>query len=173
MKPAAPQAASVAALWKSYLASLGDTPEATDRVFTAWHFCDTKESADGLVDLVLLGVKRATAGSVAEYEAGTESMPLEGELSVVTDGDGIARCVIRTHRIDVVPFDEVTAEFAQIGGEGDRSLSYWRRVHWDYYTRVLKPLGLKPTRDMPVVCEQFEVVFSPDLVNPMESWNVK
>ncbi len=173
MKPTAPQAASVAALWSSYLETLGETPETTDRVFSAWHFCDTKESADGLVELVLQGVKRATAGSVAEYEAGTESMPFEGELSVVTDGDGIARCVIRTHRIDVVPYDKVTAEFAQIEGEGDRSLEYWRRVHWDYFTRALKPLGLEPTPDMPLVCEQFDVVYSPDLVDPVESWNVK
>ena len=173
MKPIELKTDSVEALWNAYLGSIGETLQTTAKTYSAWHFGDNKDCADELVELVLKGTKRATAGSVAEYEAGTESMPFEGELSVVTDGEGLARCVIRTHRIDVVPYNEVTAEFTAIEGEGDGSLEYWRRVHWDYYTRVLTPLGLAPTEDMPVVCERFDVIYSPALVDPVESWNVK
>ena len=59
----------------------------------------------------------------------------------------------------VVPFHAVTAEHAALEGEGDGSLSYWRRVHRDYYRRVLVGTGRGFSDDMPVVLERFEVVF--------------
>ena len=168
-----PDQASVAALWEAYLAALGETPATTERVYTAWQFGDSPELGDSLVELVLEGVKRATAGSIAEYEAAGDHIPFPGELSVVTDGKGIARCVIQTTRVDNVPFDEVTAEFAFTEGEGDKSLEYWRRVHWDYYTRVLGKSGQVPDRKMPVAAERFEVVYSPELANAKRSWDIK
>jgi uncharacterized protein YhfF len=54
-----------------------------------------------------------------------------GDYSVATDGLGVGRCVIKTTRIDVVPFGQVDAAFAYDEGEGDRTLGYWRRVHWE------------------------------------------
>ncbi|MFT4647000.1 MAG: hypothetical protein ACI9X4_000206 [Glaciecola sp.] len=173
MKPTPPQTESVQALWRDYLATLGEKPESTGKKYTAWHFCETKESATELAALVLQGIKRATAGSVQEYECAGDPIPHVGELSVVTDGDGIARCVIRTTRIDIVAYRDVTAEFAHTEGEGDRSLEFWRRVHWEYYGRILEPHGLQPTEDMDVVCERFDVIYSPALVDPVESWNAK
>ena len=173
MKPTPPQTESVQALWRDYLATLGETPETTEKKYTAWHFCESKDSANELVELALQGIKRGTAGSVMEYEAAGDPIPHVGELSVVTDGDGIARCVVHTTHIDITPYKDVSAEFAYIEGEGDRSLQYWRRVHWDYYTGVLKPYGLEPSEDMEIVCEQLEVVYSPDLVDPMASWDKK
>jgi len=125
------------------------------------------------VELVLQGIKRGTASSVLECECAGDPIPHVGEYSVVTDGDGRARCVIRTTHIDITPYREVSAEHAHIEGEGDRSLEFWRRVHWDYYTRVLAPHGIEPSEDMDVVCEQFEVIHSPELLDPTISWDVK
>jgi uncharacterized protein YhfF len=164
-----PNEETVVALWKAYLASLGETPESTSRVFTAWHFCDNAKDADELVELVLAGVKRATAGSLAEYEASGDPTPHIGELSMILDGAGIARCIIQTTRVDIVPFDEITEEFAFTEGEGDKSLEYWRRVHWDYYTRVLGEAGLRADRKMPIAAERFEVVYSPELADTAAS----
>jgi uncharacterized protein YhfF/protein-L-isoaspartate O-methyltransferase len=169
----APDQESIAELWKRYLASLGEMPETTGRTFTAWHFCDSKESADELAELVLAGTKRATAGSVAEYEAAGEEVPRAGDLSVVLDGSGLARCLIQTTGVELVPFGEVTAEFARTEGEGDGSLEYWRRVHLDYFTRTLAPHGITPTDQLLIACERFDVVFSPELEDPRALWDVK
>jgi uncharacterized protein YhfF len=38
-------------------------------------------------------------------------------------------------------------------------LAYWKKVHWDFFSREMEPFGEKPTEDMVVVCEEFEVVF--------------
>lgn len=150
---------SVYRLWAAYLQTLGETPATTARTFTAWHFCDNQADADELADLTRRGIKRATAPALWELEAIGEPVAEPGTLSIITDWSGSAQCVIRTTQVDVVPFDEVTAEFAATEGEGDGSLAYWRRVHEAYYTRVLAgtPYAFRP--DMPVVCERFEVVF--------------
>ncbi|MDA8021051.1 MAG: ASCH domain-containing protein [Thermoanaerobaculia bacterium] len=148
-------------MWRSYLQSIGETPESTDRAYQWWHFCDNQADADALVELVLQGKKRATAPSLWFFEESQEPVPKAGDLDVVTDWSATARCVTRSTRVDIVPYLEVGAEFAAVEGEGDGSLEYWRRVHWPYYRRELEPFGRRPEPDMPIICQRFEVVFPP------------
>ncbi|MGO1317393.1 MAG: ASCH domain-containing protein, partial [Cellulomonadaceae bacterium] len=54
-------------------------------------------------------------------------------------------------------FDEVTAEHAAAEGEDDGSLDSWRTEHERYFRRVLAPLGVEFSGDMPVVLERFEL----------------
>jgi uncharacterized protein YhfF len=58
----------------------------------------------------------------------------------------------------VLPFDEVTAEYAAIEGEGDGSLAYWREAHRAFFGRECERIGRQPVDSMPVVCSIFEVV---------------
>jgi uncharacterized protein YhfF len=67
--------------------------------------------------------------------------------------------VVRTTELRVVPFNEVDAEFAFDEGEGDRSLDYWREVHWDYFSRRCAAIGKEPSTEMPVNCERFELLY--------------
>ena len=60
--------------------------------------------------------------------------------------------------MEVVPFNRVGADYACL--EGDGSLADWRRTHWAYYERVLDGTEHTPDPRMPIVCEQFEVVFT-------------
>jgi uncharacterized protein YhfF len=150
---------SVLDMWRSYLKSLGETIESTEKTFTSWHFEITKEGANNLVNLVSTGKKQATAASlwVEKHDHGV--IPKTGDLSIITDWEGNAKCIIQTTKIDIVPYDEVTAEFAAIEGEGDQSLDYWRKVHLEYYTKECKRIGKVFTPKMPVICESFEVVY--------------
>ncbi len=66
--------------------------------------------------------------------------------------------ITRLTEVSVVPFGEVTAEYAAIEGEGDGSLEYWRRGHWAFFTRECHLLGREPLETMPVVCCVFEVL---------------
>jgi uncharacterized protein YhfF len=153
---------SAATLWAAYLVSSPVGVDAETATYTSWQFGYGVEQGDRLLAYVLDGPKRATTGALAAYEAQGEAVPVPGDHSVVLDGHGVARCVIRTTQVDVVPFDEVDAAYAWDEGEGDRSLEYWRAGHWAYFERELAGLGLKATPDMPVVCERFEVVFRSD-----------
>lgn len=150
---------SVTAMWDAFVRACPDL--AHERTLpSAWHFCDNKADADELADLVLAGVKRATAGLLWSYQQEGEPLPRIGDLNIVTDWEGQARCVIRNTSVEVVPFDAVTPEFAAIEGEGDGSLKYWRTVHEAAFMRELAGSGHAFQPSMPVVCECFEVVFS-------------
>ncbi|RXR26384.1 ASCH domain-containing protein [Oerskovia turbata] len=122
----------------------------------AWSFGDNPALADGLLTAVLSGDKTATSSSRWEY-GDDVPLPQVGELSIILDGDGHPRALIRTTSVEVVPFDQVTADFAAAEGEDDRTLESWRAGHRRYFTRVL--VGHEFREDMPVVCERFELRF--------------
>ena len=124
--------------------------------YEAWAFGD---DPDTLAELVRTGVKTATASAYPFYELEGEELPKAGEYSVILDTKDEAVCIIRTIRVYVTPYREVTAEQAWKEGEGDRSLDYWRRVHEAFFRKELEEAGLTFTEDMGVVCEEFEVVY--------------
>jgi uncharacterized protein YhfF len=145
-------------VWRAYLDSLPDAGAAPD-TYQAWSFGDNPDLADELAELVVRGVKTATAGLLWEYEAEGEAIPRPGDVSVILDGAGAPVCVIQTTQVEVKPFDQVDAAFAYDEGEGDRGLDTWRQAHWRYFSRACPPLGRTPSQTMPVVCERFRVVF--------------
>ncbi|KZN55821.1 ASCH domain-containing protein [Pseudoalteromonas luteoviolacea] len=125
----------------------------------SWHFCDNEKDANECLSLVLAGIKKATSPPLWWYQANKFELPKVGDLNAVTDWGGIASCIIKTVSVDIVPFDEVDATYAFLEGEGDKSLDYWRRVHWDYYHRELADTDFSPTKSMPIICEEFKVVY--------------
>ena len=124
--------------------------------YEAWAFGD---DPDTLAELVRTGVKTATASAYPFYELEGEDLPKAGEYSVILNTKDEAVCVIRTTKVYVTPYCEVTAEQAWKEGEGDRSLDYWRRVHEAFFRKELEAVGLTFTEDMGVVCEEFEVIY--------------
>ena len=121
------------AMWSAYSTEQGGVDEA--RFYEAFGFGDSPAMADELGQLVLAGTKRATAGALWFYEASDKGAPRPGDLSVVMDSAEKALCIIETVQVDVMPFEQVSAEFAAIEGEGDGSLAYWRQAHLEYFTR--------------------------------------
>lgn len=150
---------SVKSMWEGYLSTLHEHPCSTDRSYKAWHFCDNEEDANELAELVVKGAKRATASLYLGYEYENEKVPEAGDYSIITDWKGIAQCIIQTKEVTITPYIEVSEEFAAKEGEGDRSLVHWRNAHWHYFSREMEAMGKKPTEDMLVVCEEFEVVY--------------
>lgn len=150
---------SVKQMWRAYLLSIGQDNETTDLEYEAWHFCDNEKDADELAELVCRGIKKATTGLLYFYELENEPLPKAGNLNIVTDWQGKARCVIRTKKVMLLLFRDVTEEFAYTEGEGDKSLNYWREAHIAAFGRHLGKLGMEFRDDMTVVCEEFEVVY--------------
>ena len=149
---------TVEEMWSAYLHSIGSSLGRSTLTFRTRRFSDRDDEADELAALVIEGRKRATAPCVWQFVE--EPLPTPGDLYVVTDGSGEARCVVRTTRVRIVPYSDVPADFIRMEGEGDGSVDYWRRAHWAYYTRVLATLGKVPDESMPIVCQEFEVVYA-------------
>ena len=114
---------------------------------------------DALAELVLNGIKTATASAYPLYEQEQEPLPKAGDYSVILNTKGEAVCIIRTTKVYVVPFREVSADHAFREGEDDRRLESWREVHRDFFTREMNAGGLTFDEDMPVVCEEFMRVY--------------
>ena len=66
--------------------------------------------------------------------------------------------MLRTTEVKQTRFDAVTAEDSQYEGKPVRPIEAWRKVHRDFFDRVLQPLGKAWASDMPVTLERFEVV---------------
>jgi uncharacterized protein YhfF/GNAT superfamily N-acetyltransferase len=140
-----------------------------DRFLEAFAFGDSETLADDLAALVLSGVKQATAGLAWAFEHESRPLPRPGDLSIVTDGRQRALGVIETTAVEVVPFDEVDADFARAEGEDDGTLASWRRHHTAFFGRECARIGREPGPKMPVVCERFRLIHP----NPGSGWLVR
>lgn len=149
---------SVREMWIKFIAELSDVDKDALE-YEAWHFCSNQKDADELADLVKAGTKRATASLMEAYQAEGESLPAVGDYSVIINWAGEAQCIIRTTKVDFVPYGQVSQAFAATEGEGDGSLAYWRKVHWPIFKREMEALGKSPNEEMLIVCEEFEVVY--------------
>lgn len=149
--------------WTACRSGVGAADDARfdERFYEAFYFGDSQPLADELAALVLQGTKRATAGSVWSFEAQGKRLPRPGDLSIVTNWAGQPLCVIETLSVEVRPFNEVSAEFAAIEGEGDGSLAYWQREHRAYFSRECERAGRRFEEGMLVACECFGVVYRP------------
>ena len=125
----------------------------------AYHFCADEKNADLCAQLVLKGEKRATASLLWAYADEDEPLPEIGQLTVISNWAKIPQCVVETTSVVIRPFNEVDAEFAYEEGEGDKSIAYWRSVHWASFSNECQRLGRQPDEQMPVVLERFKVVF--------------
>lgn len=125
--------------------------------YSAWSY---GVLADELADLTLKGVKTATASAYDLYEVDGDSLPEVGECNIILNGSGEAICITETTNVEVIPFHAVTKAHAFKEGEGDRTLSYWRREHEKLFKQWLEEVGLTFNHESRVVCETFEVVYS-------------
>jgi uncharacterized protein YhfF len=137
----------------------GQRADPTPRFLESFFFGDREDMANELAALVLQGRKRATTALLWSHEAAGTPLPARGQLSIVTDFAGTPLCVIETVTVEVLPFEDVGAEFAAAEGEGDGSLAYWQSAHQAYVARECQRIGRTPEPRMPVVCERFEVVY--------------
>ena len=147
---------TVIEFWQEFLITTEKDPETN--LLESFYFGITEKSANALLDLVLAGKKRATASSLLAYEATNESVPQVGDFSIVTDWEGNPKCIIETTAVTVIKFKDMTFDICKREGE-DENLESWRRNHIWYFTENGKEMGYTFSEDMPVIFEDFKVVF--------------
>ena len=128
----------------------------TNQSYDAWAFGG---APDELARLVLQGEKMATSSAYDIYQVKNQPLPQAGEYSVILNSKREAVCIIRTTKVQILPFDKVDEQHARKEGEGDKSLNYWRKIHRDFFTAALQKIGLSFDESRKVVCEEFEVVY--------------
>lgn len=138
-------------MWEAYSKANHITAD-----YDFWAFGD---DADELARLVREGGKTATASSYPLYALEGEDLPKAGQYSVILNAGEEAVCIIRSTKVFVIPYCDVDERQAWKEGEGDRSLSYWRKVHERFFREELDRVGLVFDETMHVVCEEFEKVY--------------
>jgi uncharacterized protein YhfF len=119
---------------------------------------DSAAQSEELLSLIGQGRKRAGTSLLWAMEAENAPLPRAGDIDVVLDHRNEPVCIARIVQVSVVPYHEVTAEYAAIEGEGDKSLEFWRGAHWAFFSRECGRIGREPAESMPVVCSIFEVL---------------
>lgn len=145
--------------WQQFLASPSAESKARERPAGSFFFGITPEDALEISKLVLAGKKTATGSLLWSYEADGKPVPQERDYWVVTDGRDNPVCIIQSTDVRVIPFDEVTEDYAVDGGEGDLSLESWRQMYWRYIASECERIDREPSVKAPLVMERFRVVY--------------
>ena len=126
--------------------------------YEVWSFGYTENLANKLIGYVRAGKKTGTSSALEMYEI-DEKVPEEGNISIITHGNGLPGCIIRTEEIRKKKFKEITEEEARLEGEGDLSLEYWRNVHDHFFRSEYEEKGKEFTDEIPVIFERFQVIY--------------
>jgi len=118
-------------------------------------FGDSEQMAGNLLDCVLRGPKRATAGLLAELESEGEPLPAVGSYWGLLDGRGVPQAVVETTDVRVGPLVSVDHAFAWDEGENDRTRDGWLEAHRTFFRRQ----GVDDPDPEPCAFERFRVVW--------------
>ncbi|HFU4497879.1 ASCH domain-containing protein [Streptococcus suis] len=75
-------------------------------------------------ELVLEGKKTATAGALKSYQFENVDIPRLGQYNIVLDSKNQPLCIIRTTKVEIIPFLEVSSEQAYKEGETTEHLNH-------------------------------------------------
>lgn len=82
-----------------------------------------------------------------------DSLPTVGELSILTDSNNNDICILKTKKVIITEFTNITWDLAKLEGENN-SLKEWRKVHKDYFNKIDSTFN----DDTKIIFEIFEVV---------------
>lgn len=134
----------------------GAFPGEEARYFAPTSIGGTPSEADSGAAAILDGTKTATSSAPWDWPDGR--IPFAGALSILLDGQGRARAIVETERVEIRPFGSVDEDFARAYGEGDRTLAWWRSEIGAWYRASAARHGEDFSDDTPLICEWIAVV---------------
>lgn len=146
------------AFWNEYLRSIPPSLWPSNADIEA-SYAGNREVTDKLLALYQSGKKAAASSLVKAFEVDGEPLPAVGAYWIVLNGQGHPACILKTVRVDINRFSDVPAEVAIAEGEGDCSISDWKRLHRKFYTPYLDELGIQDLDAADVITEFFEMVY--------------
>ena len=112
------------------------------------------ESRTRLIDFIVNGNKRATAGLLDDYAKESEPVESVGECLAMLDNDNQHVATLRVTRVEVSRFIDVPDEFALAESEGDLNAADFRASHSAYWSRI----GETITDETQIVQVYFELL---------------
>ena len=94
------------------------------------------KSRENLVNFIINGNKRATAGLAADYEKEGEEVEFVGECLSMVNTDLHHVATLQVTRVEITRFADVPDEFALAEAEGDLNAADFRASHMEYWTKV-------------------------------------
>lgn len=85
---------------------------------------------DKLINLVLSGKKTATTSIYDEND-----LPIINEEKILIFNNEKKACITKTIDFKIMKFKDMTEDYARLEGEGDLSLDYWKKVHYDFFKK--------------------------------------
>jgi uncharacterized protein YhfF len=122
-------------------------------------FGRTEEISKTLVALVASGQKTGTFALQCEFERDPTAEPKLGDLFLVHDFSGEPKLLYRVTAVETVPFTGINHAHVQVEGPNARDVGIWRKIHWPYWSAMLREMGREPSEDMPVVFHRFAVLY--------------
>jgi len=130
-------------LWQDFISKF---PQYKGKSYDIFTFGDKPNE---LLQLVLTGQKTATC---CIYRGTT--LENIGDISIILDSAGNAQAIIETTKISIVPFNQVTDDFAAKEGEEDKTLTSWRKIHLRFWGNI--------SPDTLLECEEFKLLYQRD-----------
>ena len=149
---------SVYEMWNNYIEK---NPEfKKDELPDSHPFHNNEYDAKRLADLIVSGKKKAGSNLYFWYKEANADLPKIGTKSIVTDFDGKARTIIEIKKVDTIPFNQISEDYAKLDmGTDIEPLKKWKKAHWEFFQSALKQSEEKPTEEMLIVCEWFETIW--------------
>ena len=149
---------SVHEMWKNYIESNPEFKD--DEIPESDFFHNNREDANRLAELTLTGKKKASSGLFSLYQQYKVDLPKVGTKQIITDFDGKAKAIIQITKVDTVPFNQISADYAEMDmGTNIEPLKKWKKAHWDFFAKVMRENGDQPTEERLVVCERFKTIW--------------
>ena len=147
--------------WRTYREAAGLHHDDYDVVT----FGADAEMATELAELVVAGIKRATAGLVRQFGPDGEPPPVVGGYVVLLDGADRPRAVWRTIEVRIGPLNSVNERFAWDEGEGERTRDWWLSAHRRFFGRRAAAQGFRMHDQIETIFERFEIVWPPEIAD--------
>ncbi|PCJ22682.1 MAG: RNA-binding protein [Flavobacteriales bacterium] len=149
---------SVNKIWNAFTRE--NKNQLSSTIPTSWYFCDNEKDANECADLVMKKIKQATCSSLISFEKENEPLPKVGDIDIITNWNGEALAIIETTEVTLITYHQIDESFAIAEGEGDKSLAYWKKVHWDFFKRELAEFGESPSEGMMLIAQKFKTIYS-------------
>ena len=122
-------------------------------------FAGNEQVTDQLLNLYLSGRKTAASSLVKDYQRSGESLPKVDDHWIILDSQKNPRCIAKTVKVLTYQFSRVPEEVVRAEGEGDLSVSYWKKAHEKFFAPFLKDFGIDDINTADVITEFYEIVF--------------
>jgi uncharacterized protein YhfF len=102
--------------------------------------------------------KNGTAHLAIDFQRNGVKRRRPGDYWVILSPMGEIWCLVRIASVTEYSFNRVPQEWAEVEGEGDISLRWWRDAHRAYYQKQCDLWGIEWSEDYLVVCESWDLV---------------